>query len=146
MKNQIDIDCEDDDKNEGILEFIYEIDSDKSYYSNNDETQSIVMNMSIYMEYSYCCRSTSCSLNNYNNATKNITSSPLHSSYASSPFDNSLLPIVPTTNVKNLNKTRTSTWSTKRKPVKSDVNINASPQSTPSQIIPRKKIRDIPVF
>ncbi|CAF4020688.1 unnamed protein product, partial [Rotaria sp. Silwood1] len=38
-----------------------------------------------------------------NNATKNITSSPLHSSYASSPFDNLLLPIVPTTNVKVMN-------------------------------------------
>ncbi|CAF2897049.1 unnamed protein product [Rotaria sp. Silwood2] len=149
MENQIYIDCEDndeDDEDESALEFINENESDKSDYSNNDETQSIVMDMSIYMEHSYCCRSKSCSSNNYNTATKNVTSSPLHSPYASSSFDNSLSPIVPNTNVQNLNKTRTSTRSTKRKPVKTDFNINSPSQSTPSQIIPRKKNRDIPVF
>ncbi|CAF3982696.1 unnamed protein product, partial [Rotaria sp. Silwood1] len=59
MKNQIDIDCEDDDENEGTLELIYE----------ND----------------------------------------------------------------NLTKTRTSTRSTKQKPVKPDFNINESSQSTSGQ-------------
>ncbi|CAF3705763.1 unnamed protein product [Rotaria sp. Silwood1] len=39
MKNQIDIDCEDDDENEGTLELIYENDSNKSDYSNNDASQ-----------------------------------------------------------------------------------------------------------
>ncbi|CAF4744325.1 unnamed protein product [Rotaria sp. Silwood2] len=55
------------------------------------------------MEHSYCCRSTSCSSNNYNTTTKNVTSSPLHSPYASSSFDNSLPPIVQNTNVQVIN-------------------------------------------
>ncbi|CAF2783576.1 unnamed protein product [Rotaria sp. Silwood2] len=76
--------------------------NDKSYSSNNDETQSVAMDMFIYIEHSYCYRSTLCSSNNYNNATKNITSSPLHSSYTSSLFDNSRSPIVPNTNKKSI--------------------------------------------
>ncbi|CAF4624458.1 unnamed protein product, partial [Rotaria sp. Silwood2] len=91
-------DGEDDDDDEDALEFIYENESDTSDYSNNDEIQPIVMDMSIYMEHSYCCRLTSCSPNNYNSTTENITSSPLQSSNVSSPFDNSLSPIVPSAN------------------------------------------------
>ena len=75
----------------------------KHDYLIDDETQPILMDMSIIMEHSYCRRSTSWALNNYySSTTKNMMSSPLQS-YVPSPFDNLLSPICPSTNVKVLN-------------------------------------------
>ena len=74
--------------------------STKDDYLTDDETQPILMDMSIDTEHSYCHRSTSWSSNNYSSTTKNITSSPLRSSYLSNPLDNSLSPIGSSINVK----------------------------------------------
>ncbi|CAF4057464.1 unnamed protein product, partial [Rotaria sordida] len=144
MENQTNADYEDyredDDEDEGALEFIYENESDvscmsstKDDYLTDDETQPILMDMSIDTEHSYCRRSTSWSSNNYSSTTKNTTSSPLRSSYLPNPLDNSLSPIGPSINVKNLNSTRTNSRSIKRKSIKSAPDINTSSQSTPSQ-------------
>jgi hypothetical protein len=131
IENQPDIDCEDED--EDVLESIYQNDvyinfdiieyilffllvfqqsdtsftsSSSSSYSNNDETQADLMNMSIATEHSYCCQTTLRSSNSLNNATKkNLTSSPLQSPYVSNSFDNSLSPIDRSKNV-NVTPTR----------------------------------------
>jgi hypothetical protein len=61
------------------------------------------MDMSINIEHNYCRRSTSSSLNNYSCKIRNTTSSSIKSSCISSPFNNSLSPIGPNTNVQIMN-------------------------------------------
>ena len=72
----------------------------KNHRSTNDASESILMNWSINFEHNYSCQSNKRKSDNHKATRNNITSSPLHSSYISTPFDNSLSPIDPHTYMK----------------------------------------------
>ena len=67
----------------------------KNHHSTNDASKSILMNWSVNFEHNYSCQSNKRTSDNHNATINNITSSPLHSSYISTPFDNSPSPIHP---------------------------------------------------
>ncbi|CAF3672167.1 unnamed protein product [Rotaria socialis] len=127
-KIQENLNCEDDheDNDEEVsLEFIYDNNDDASFISstktdclNDNESQSNLMNVSSDLESSYCYQSAyqpaSCLSNSCRDTKKNLTSSPLHSTFESNRFRNAWSPIGPSTN--NSNKQSTIIRSSKRKP------------------------------
>ncbi|CAF4984955.1 unnamed protein product, partial [Rotaria socialis] len=103
MENTRNLNCEDDheDNDEEVsLEFIYDNNDDASFISstktdclNDNESQSNLMNVSSDLESSYyyqsAYQSTSCLSNSCRDTMKNLTSSPLHSTFESNRFRNS---------------------------------------------------------
>ncbi|CAF2080525.1 unnamed protein product, partial [Rotaria magnacalcarata] len=97
MENTRNLNCEDDNEDndeEVSLEFIYDNNDDASFISstkndclNDNESQSNRMNVLNDLESSYCYQSayqsTSCLSNNCRDTMKNLTSSPLHSTFES---------------------------------------------------------------
>ncbi|CAF3072075.1 unnamed protein product [Rotaria socialis] len=145
-KIQENLNCEDDheDNDEEVsLEFIYDNNDDASFISstktdclNDNESQSNLMNVSSDLESSYCYQSAyqpaSCLSNSCRDTKKNLTSSPLHSTFESNRFRNAWSPIGPSTN--NSNKQSTIIRSSKRKPAEQTPNTNTYSPSIPSRV------------
>ncbi|CAF4695611.1 unnamed protein product [Rotaria socialis] len=112
------------------------ISSTKTDCLNDKESQSNLMNVSSDLESSYCYQSAyqpaSCLSNSCRDTKKNLTSSPLHSTFESNRFRNAWSPIGPSTN--NSNKQSTIIRSSKRKPAEQTPNTNTYSPSIPSRV------------
>ncbi|CAF1065604.1 unnamed protein product [Adineta ricciae] len=135
-----------DDTMQSMYDNYSDAGSDRSFYDSyldSNESESDLLNLSITSDHSYCYQSTPFAPKCSANAQNAVASSTVLRQNDFNPFQNQISPISSHTSSRKLSTTTTNSngVNTVLKPMKRKPNFsaNTSAQSTPSQIISRKK-------